>query len=200
VSEQPVPIRCPDPDQQDAAIQSVAAEVARIMTSHEEIVYIARQNLMALSTSPDSVVATTNRVIFYRPSILGQASFQDFLWQDVERVEVIQGMLSSRFLVETVEGEQIELGELDKEQAKRLYGYCQQMEQEWREKRRIREIEEARARSGGIVIGGMAGVGGAPGEREDAVQKLARAKAMLDQSLISEAEYDSLKAKILSEM
>jgi hypothetical protein len=187
-------------DQQDAGIQRVAAEVARIMTSHEEIIYIARQGAVALTTSPDSVVATTNRVIFYRPSILGQASFQDVLWQDVERAEVIQGMLSSRFLVETVAGEQIELGELDKEQAKRLYGYCQQMEQEWREKRRIREIEEARARSGGIVIGGLAAAGSAAGTSEDPVEKLARAKAMLDQDLISEAEYDSLKAKILSEM
>lgn len=57
----------------------------------------------------------------------------------------------------------------DKDQAKRLYGICQQMEQKWREKRRIREMEEARARAGGIVMGAPAA---APAE--DPVGKLPR--------------------------
>jgi hypothetical protein len=110
-------------------------------------------------------------------------------------------MMSSQFFVQTVDGRQASLGELDKDQAKRLYGICQQLEQEWREKRRIREMEQARAASGGISIGGMPGVTGAaetPASTEDPVAKLAKAKAMLDQGLISEAEYDTLKAKILS--
>ena len=194
-----VPIRCPDPDQQSEAVQQVAAEVSRILTASEEILYVALQNRMSLSMRPDSVVATINRVIFYRPRILGQASFQDLLWQDVQNAEVSQGMLSSQFAVQSVDGERISLGELDKEQAKRLYGYCQQMEQEWREKRRVREMEEDRARSGGLVLGPLA-AGSASAERPDPVENLARAKAMLDQGLISEAEYETLKARILSEM
>jgi hypothetical protein len=43
-----------------------------------------------------------------------------------------------------------------------------------------------------------ASVAAAPAE--DPVAKLAKAKQMLDQGLISEAEYDTLKAKILSSM
>jgi hypothetical protein len=102
-------------------------------------------------------------------------------------------MLATQFSMETVDGRTVVMEGLDKDQAKRLYGICQQMEQEWREKRRIREMEEARARAGGVVVG-------APAAADDPVGKLARAKEMLDKGLISEAEYDSLKAKILSSM
>ena len=42
--------------------------------------------------------------------------------------------------------------------------------------------------------------GRARGVAEDPVAKLAKAKQMLDQGLISEAEYDALKAKILGAM
>jgi len=99
--------------------------------------------------------------------------------------------------VETVRGQRAELSNLDKDQAKRLYGICQQMEQEWREKRRIREMEEARAKAGGVHIASQQG---ANASAEDPVAKLAKAKQMLDQGLISETEYESLKARILSAM
>ncbi|MCL4465453.1 MAG: SHOCT domain-containing protein [Chloroflexi bacterium] len=92
------------------------------------------------------------------------------------------------------------LGGLDKEQAKRFYGIAQQMENEWREKRRVRQMEEDRAKAGGVYLG-TAGVNLAGSQTvEDPVAKLGKAKAMLDQGLISEAEYESIKAKILASM
>jgi len=65
----------------------------------------------------------------------------------------------------------------------------------------IRELEELRAKSGGIQMGGASGfpasAGGAP---TDAVAKLSQAKEMLEMGLISDAEYESLKARIVSSM
>ena len=91
------------------------------------------------------------------------------------------------------------MGGLDKDQAKRLYGICQQMEQGWREKRRVRQMEEERARSGGVQL--HVPTAGAPAPTaEDPVEKLAKAKKMLDQQLISQAEDDTLKAEILASM
>jgi Bacterial PH domain/Short C-terminal domain len=192
-----VPIRYTDSSQETEALQKVAADVSKILTPNEEILYIALQNNTALSLSKDSVVATTNRVICYKPAILGRVVFEDFLWQDVKDAKISQGFLSTDFSVETIKGQRAELGNLDKDQAKRLYGICQQMEQEWREKRRVREMEEARAKAGGVHI---ASPQGASAAAEDPVAKLAKAKQMLDQGLISEAEYESLKARILSSM
>ena len=79
--------------------------------------------------------------------------------------------------------------------------YKIEVEQEWREKRRIREMEQDRAKAGGVYMGHVPGVGvpAAPDVAADPVAKLAKAKAMLEQGLISEAEYDTLKAKVLSD-
>jgi hypothetical protein len=193
----PIPIRYADASQQTEALQKVAADVSKILTPNEEILYIALQNNTALSIAKDSVVATTNRIICYKPSILGRVQFEDFLWQDVKDAKITQGFLATNFAVETVKGQRAELTSLDKDQAKRLYAICQQMEQEWREKRRVREMEESRAKAGGVHI---APPQSASAPAEDPVAKLAKAKLMLDLSLISDSEYESLKAKILSSM
>lgn len=193
------PIRYVDPSQESSALQSIARDVAKIPTPSEEILYVALQNAMALSLKKDSVVTTGNRILVYRPHVLGRVDFDDFLWQDVENVTVKQGVLSAEVTVTTSDGRSATLGGLDKDQAKRLYGISQQLEQEWREKRRIRLMEEDRARAGGVYLAAPTSTGDAP-STEDPTQKLARAKALLDQGLISEAEYETVKAKILSAM
>jgi hypothetical protein len=126
--------------------------------------------------------------------------FDDFQWQDVENTKLQQGMLSSELTVNAVDGRTATLENLDKDQAKRLYGICQQLEQEWREKRRVRQMEEERARAGGIQMNMPPVSAAARGAEDDSVSRLAKARTMLEQGLISEAEYDTLKAKILSQM
>ncbi len=194
-----IAIRHTDPSQEMEALQRVAGDVAKILTAGEEILYVALQNRSSLSMKKDSVVATSNRVILYRPGILGRVNFEDFPWQDVANAKINQGFLATDFTVETTDGRKAQLGGLDKEQAKRLYGICQQLEQEWREKRRVRQMEEDRAKAGGVFVTGPAPAAAAA-PAEDPVEKLAKAKKMLDAGLISEAEYETLKAKVLSSM
>ena len=86
-----------------------------------------------------------------------------------------------------------------KEQAQAVYRICQAQDQAWREKRRVRELEELRARSGGIQVSSgpaplATGTGGVP----DAVRRLQEAKQMLDARLITDAEYEAIKAKIVA--
>ena len=78
-----------------------------------------------------------------------------------------------------------------------MYRICQDQDQAWREKRRVRELEELRARSGGIQVSPGPAALGAAGER-DAVRRLKEAKEMLDARLITDAEYEAIKAKIIS--
>ncbi len=90
---------------------------------------------------------------------------------------------------------------LRKEGAQAMYRICQQHDQVWREKRRIRELEELRAKSGGVQIGGgqsgYAGADSASGESEP-TRRLRQAREMLDAKLISDSEFESIKAKIVS--
>ncbi len=81
-----------------------------------------------------------------------------------------------------------------------MYRICQLHDQIWREKRRVRELEELRAKSGGVQISGaQAGYGStdAAGESEP-TRRLRQAREMLDAKLISDSEFESIKAKIVS--
>ena len=86
---------------------------------------------------------------------------------------------------------------LRKDQAQAVYRICQTQDQAWREKRRVRELEELRARSGGIQVT-SAPARRQPARSGDAVRRLQEAKQMLDARLITDAEYEAIKAKIVS--
>jgi hypothetical protein len=86
---------------------------------------------------------------------------------------------------------------LRKDQAPAIYRICQQHDQIWREKRRVRELEELRAKSGGIQLG-AAGSGAAGDGESEPIRRLRQAREMLDAKLISDAEYESIKAKIVA--
>ena len=93
--------------------------------------------------------------------------------------------------------QRVEFRGLRKEQAQAVYRICQAQDQAWREKRRVRELEELRARSGGIQL--MSGAAPATGTPDgDAVRRLREAKQLLDAKLITDAEYEAIKAKIVS--
>jgi hypothetical protein len=194
-TDQP-PIQQVDPDQDRGTLSKVASDVRTILTPNEEILYIALQNVTALSMKKDSAIATNNRLIFHRPAMFGRVNFADYQWEDVKNVTMKEGMMAAELIAEMVDGRIDRVGGLDKSQIRRLYSICQQKELEWREKRRLRDLEEARARSGGFHMATPQAQTNAP--TEDPVEKLAKAKAMLDQNLISEAEYETLKAKIIA--
>jgi Short C-terminal domain len=85
-----------------------------------------------------------------------------------------------------------------------LYVYSQQQEQSWREKNRVRKIEEDRAKAGGIMIGNaIPNSTPAPlsTPTEDTVMlRIQKAKALYDQGLMSDDEYEAVKARIFNEL
>lgn len=193
-----------DEGQNTTILAQVAKDVRMILTPNETIAYIAHQNRTAFGQRRDAAVATNNRIIIYRPHRFGRLEFHDFLWEDVRDVTIAEKVWSSQFTCVTTDDRTLQLGGLVKEQARTLYAFCQQKEQEWRERRRVRQMEEERARAGGVQVtlpsaGGTPSAGeAAVGRSEDPVATLAKAKQLFDQELISEAEYETLKAKILS--
>ena len=86
--------------------------------------------------------------------------------------------------------------------ARKIYAYAQAQEQAWREKNRIREIEELRAKSGGITLNGSGSPVGAataaPATAEDMTRKLKEAKELLDSGAISDVEFETIKARLFN--
>jgi len=167
--------------------------------------------LFALLHRRQLVAATSGRLVVLTRKLLGGYDVATIRWQDLEEVTLRVGVLSADLGVRAgkatdlaslaVPGSQrVEFGGLRKEQAQAVYRICQQQDQAWREKRRVRELEELRARSGGIQVGSAPsafGVSAAAGE-SDAVRRLQEAKQLLDAKLITDSEYEAIKAKIIS--
>lgn len=187
-------------EQDPAQVQQVFAKVRQILTNGEEILYIAVQKRL-VSFSPDSVVLTNKRFIVYRPTLLGGANFQDYIWRDLHDARLTEGIINSTITLQTVKAQLISVGDLPKAQARKLYAFAQEMEEKVLEERRTRDMEEKRAGAGGIILQGGLPTASTPApvrQEDDSMQKLKKLKDMLDAGLITEQEYETKKADILS--
>ena len=190
-----------DESQNIGSLRPIVVEVRTVLTENESILYVAHQAWTVVGQKYDAVAATNNRMIIFQRHRFRGFDFHDFLWEDVANVKINQNMLSSSLECTLTNGDAYQTSNLVKDQARTLYTICQQKEQEWRERRRVRKMEEERARAGGTQItlpeGGDVG---AAVPADDPVEKLAKAKEMFDKELISEAEYETLKANILQKL
>lgn len=171
--------------------------------------WAVQRRIFALTHRRLLLAATSGRLILLTRKLLGGFDVSDIRWQDLEEVTLRVGMLGADLLVRSGRATdfasqgntaslRFEFKGLCKDQAQAVYRICQAQDQAWREKRRIRELEELRARSGGIQMGSASGGYTPPGGQPDAVRRLAEAKQMLDQKLITDSEYEAIKAKIVS--
>ena len=173
--------------------------------------FAAQRRLFALTHRREIIGATTGRLIHVTRGLFGSFHPVAVRWQDLEEVRVDVGTFGATLYVKYLSnrdfaggGEPISmvLSGLRKDEAERVYRICQAQDQAWREKRRIRELEELRAKSGGVQIGSTASpamASSSPSDSDPAV-RLESAKTMLEQGLISDSEYESLKAKIVNSL
>lgn len=165
--------------------------------------------------------ATTGRFILLRRPLLGGYAPFDVRWQDLKDARLTVGMFSATLtlsyaanLSDTSGGEGeirvLQVSGLRRESAQALYRQCQAEGQAWREKRRVRSIEEMRAQAGGVQIAtgvypqgaaerAIEGQGASAGG-DDPAERLWRARKMLSQGLITDSEYEAIKAKIVGSL
>jgi len=208
IAAQPSPLaRFLNEEQDPSTVNKVYQKISEILTRNEEIAYIAVQKKpLNLNLSPDCIVLTTRRFIVYHPRVFGQVEFEDYIWRELKDAQIKEGIVGATFTISTVRGEQFTIEHLPKAQARRLYSYAQEMEENVLEERRLRAMEETRAAAGGVMIQGMPQAPSplmqapvAPA-RPDPVEQLSKLKQMLDAGLITAAEYEAKKSDILSRM
>lgn len=193
----------------EPGLERALAQLRSVLIPGETVDACAVQmRLFALLHRRLLIAATSGRLIVLTRKLLGGFDVTTIRWQDLEEVTLHVGMLSADLAVRAGKGtdlaslgasgsQRVEFRGLRRDQAQAVYRLCQSQDQAWREKRRARELEELRARSGGIQVSpGPVAAGGASGS--DAVRRLQEAKQMLDARLISDAEYEAIKARIIS--
>ena len=182
-------------------------EIGSILTSGETILAVATQNLINSPINRDSAVVTSRRLILYRPKLLGRMDLQDVLWQDVTNVRLSTQILGATLAVTAknrlpsgaIEAVEHAIDGLDRTAARKVYSVAQEMEEQWREKNRVRQMEEERARSGGVYLGPSVPSPGA-GQPAAVEERLRKLKSLHEQGLITDAEYESRKSQIISEL
>ena len=193
----------------EAGLERPLAQLRSVLISGETVeAWAIQMRLFALLHRRLLIAATSGRLIVLSRKLLGGFEVTTIRWQDLEEVTLRVGMLSADLALRAgkstdlaslgVTGSQrVEFRGLRRNEAQAVYRICQSQDQAWREKRRVRELEELRARSGGIQVSpGTLAAG--TGAESDAVRRLQEAKQLLDARLISDAEYEAIKAKIIS--
>lgn len=206
----------------DAGLESAFATLRGLLTAGETLeAWAAEHRLFALTHRRTCIAATSGRFISLTRRLLGGYESADIRWQDLKETRISAGIFAADLTLVAQSSSDLNIGSegnrvwtfahLQKDQAQAMYRICQQHDQVWREKRRIRELEELRAKSGGVQFG--AGTpGGSPssyaaGEgyaadrgaaESEPTRRLRQAREMLDAKLISDSEFESIKAKIVS--
>ncbi|MDE2136799.1 MAG: hypothetical protein KGJ68_05135 [Gammaproteobacteria bacterium] len=197
---------------EEAGLDKPLADLRSVLIAGEALeAWAIQRRLFALGHRRVLVAATSGRLILLTRPLLGGFELVSIRWQDLEEVTLRVGVFAADLGVRAgkatdlaslaTEGSQrVELKGLRKAQAQAVYRICQGQDQAWREKRRVRELEELRARSGGIQVlaGAPLGAAAAATGGDDAVRRLQEAKRLLDARLITDSEYEAIKAKIVS--
>ena len=202
---------------QEPGLDSALATLRGLLTAGETLeAWAVQHRLFALTHRRDCVAATSGRFISLNRRLLGGYESADIRWQDLKETRISAGILSADLTLVAQSSSDLNIGSevnriwtftgLRKDQAQAIYRICQQHDQVWREKRRIRELEELRAKSGGVQFGNSplsagqtsySGTDSAAAESEPA-RRLRQAREMLDAKLITDAEFESIKARIVS--
>ncbi|HET7599270.1 MAG TPA: SHOCT domain-containing protein [Gemmatimonadales bacterium] len=189
-------------------IEAVVEQLRGLLVPGETLdTWAAERRIFALLHRRLVVGATSGRVVALRRGLFGGFRVEDLRWQDLQDAKLDVGILGATVTLTALNQSDLASAEraagalafkgLRKEQAQSLYRACQAQEQAWREKRRVRDLEELRARSGGLQLGASA-LGGAAAGSDGAVERLKAAKDMLASGLITDAEYEAIKAKLVS--
>jgi hypothetical protein len=217
-------------DQQDPkAIEKVYSRLVDLLTTGEEILYIAVQKKPVVNILPDCVALTNKRLLFFTPANLGLSmKFVDFVWKDIIDVQLKEEILGAVFSCKTANGAEMGVDYLPKVQARKLYQIAQERKEEEREARRLRDLEEKRAESGALQFDNPASFAHvtqppvqtppaytpppAPepepepvkpvvveAKPDELTEKLQKLKKLFDHGLISQDEYNRKKMDLLED-
>ncbi len=154
----------PNTELNEPGLSKALAELNSVLIPGESVeAWATQRRVFALSHRRTIVAATSGRLIWLVRKLVGGFDVVNLRWQDLSEVNLRVGIFSAQLTIRadlvtdlainaqpgtrviTIEG-------LRKDQAQAVYRICQAQDQSWREKRRIRELEELRARSGGVQI------------------------------------------------
>lgn len=115
-----------DEGQDPEVVADVYQQVTQLISSHEQIFYIAHQKRKLMKTKPDSVIVTNERLIIIHQG-LGGSRVEDHQWKDIIRVEMREGIMGTTFSMLDRNDHIIQVDDLPKPQLEKLCQLAQEM-------------------------------------------------------------------------
>lgn len=203
-------------EQDPKAIEKVMSKLSDLLMKNEEIGYIAVQKKPAITVLPDSIVVTNKRIIICQPKNLGLSmNFTDYSWDEIESTFVKEGILGSDFSFVTKTAISVTIEYIPKVQARKMYTFAKEQIDLLKggtvSNIVVEEVETEEVSSFAEIIPTQT-----PSFSEystmdtdkplnelssdELFEKLQNYKKLLDNGLILQGEYDTLKKEILSYM
>lgn len=187
--------------------EKTLSKLRDMLTSGEAIVYLAIQKKPAVTLIPDCIAVTNKQIVFCLPENLGlTTNFITFTWNDIKEVSFKEEFLGSRFTAIPQKGENVTIDYIPKVQARKLYQFCNEQLEKLKELERNQDFEiwrtmaEPATSDEKPTLSTPKEVIPSAEPEDELTQKLKRLKTLFEKQLITQEEYESKKADILSQL
>ena len=154
----------------------------------EEITYIAVQKKPAVTLFPHSIALTNKRIFICKSTKLGLATEFDILpWQAIENLSFKEGILGAQITFAKHDGDSLSMTHIPKSQVRKLYQAGM-------------EALNAQATVDDADEGDIPVQRDAVEPADELTLKLEKLKSLFERELITEAEYESKKNELLSQL
>jgi len=204
-------------DEQDPkAVEKVLGKLNDMLTTGEELIYMAVQKKPAVNLLPDCIAVSNKRIFYCEPGNFGiTMNFKDISWKSVKEVSFKEELFGSKFICVPLHGENIITEYIPKVQARKLYQAAYEQLESFKEQSRIKDLEERRSSPSAVTVNAVSPEPAAPIEEpkafvppvapevhieepeDETTLKLRKLKTLYDKHLITQDEYEAKKADIL---
>lgn len=197
-------------DGQDPKIvEKLLIKLQDIMVSGEVITYLAVQKKPAVTLLPDTIALSNKRIFLSEFTKLGLATnFEIFAWKDLKDIAFKEEIFGSKFTLIPVKGENLSIDYVPKTQARKLYQLASEALEEYREAQEQQELEasapafmtHAEHEPNRPLLASEEPVLKRDEPEDELVKKLEKLKLLFEKNLITQAEYDTKKNELLSQL
>jgi hypothetical protein len=122
-------------DEQDPkAIDKVLVKLTEMLSSNEELIYIAVQKKPAVNLLPDCIAISNKRIFYCEPGNFGiTMNFKDISWKSIHEVSFKEELFGSKFTCTPIQGVPIVTDFIPKVQARKLYQAAYEQLENYRE-------------------------------------------------------------------
>lgn len=201
-------------DEQDPkAVEKVIGKLNDLLTTGEELLYLAVQKKPAVNLLPDSIAISNKRIFYCEPGNLGLTmNFKDISWKNIKEVSFKEEFFGSKFICVPQFGENIVTEFIPKLQARKLHQSANEQLENYKEVVRQQLLEENRASATAVNVP-QAQTFDLPIEEavvvpplqieeaeDEMTLKLRKLKTLYDKQLITQEEYESKKSAVLDSL